>query len=554
MYKIIIALLLMPCLLCGQAKKKPVKKKKPAVFQSKFRPPALPPVQEETTTAPAADAVVSIPPAATVFEKPVSLKQAGQLAQQYQTGLILFVPYATESNGRHRYNTVFADTTAAAQHLDDLRERGQTGYGASYLVYMPTPTELKTIQQDGVGLYPAWIFYTAGAVLAGKRAGLQTDVYAVDELQQQLQKEYDKKLLTDLQDRFHKGLLNNDGLEALMMVTKQHNKGNYTQRAAPEEDWLLDSLVQQLTAANAPDTQVFRLIEKVCAEPDRISELRQPHVFRYLVEYYQQINDTDFKWYDAINYRFVTAYAEPLPGQDAVKLEDPWSGQNGVPAQAAVAAPIPLDTMLRLHEVFIRQLRNVQLMNESIKLLQKQYDLLQQQQRSMATAAAHMMPFMRWFFDSLLQCNRGATAAEQVLKNMGDKMSGEELAAIQLQYAGFKEYKLSLVKDLALLLNNFSWLFFKDGHYDDWLPQLAAWSRTSLEMEPLNPYYLDTYAHLLYIQGDKKAAADYQAKAITVLKTNKAYADVKWMIPQMQVILTTMKNGGTIGREDYIEK
>ena len=43
-----------------------------------------------------------------------------------------------------------------------------------------------------------------------------------------------------------------------------------------------------------------------------------------------------------------------------------------------------------------------------------------------------------------------------------------------------------------------------------------------LVLDPKNPYFLDTYAHLLYRSGKLKEAVKYQKKAVTELDNKKS--------------------------------
>lgn len=72
---------------------------------------------------------------------------------------------------------------------------------------------------------------------------------------------------------------------------------------------------------------------------------------------------------------------------------------------------------------------------------------------------------------------------------------------------------------LNLLGSNFNtmaWFFYEYVGLDksELLQKALAWSDESLKIEPTSPYYLDTYAHLLYRLGRKQEAVTYQQKAI----------------------------------------
>jgi hypothetical protein len=549
MYKIILSLLLLPCLLYGQAKKRPAKKIKPTVFKSTFRPPVV--RDSIITPAPVTDAM-GAPETARSIEKITSLQHARQLARQYKIALVLFVPYSTDESGNPQYNTVFPDSMATAAHLDELLYRANPANGYVFIPYMPNAAERKILKENTAALYPAWIFYSVAGSLAGKRAGVKMDAYDVDKMQMDLQDANDKKLLVELQQKFRNGLLDDAGLEDLVLVTQRYNRGNYDRRTSPDESWLLDTLVARLVARQEKDSLIIRLIEKVCVREDYVLDISQPHVFHYLVTHYNHLSDEDFKWYRAISDHFVTGYGAVEQGLGVVESKIEETPMREVAPPAPVITPISPDTMVGLHGVFVRQLRNVQLLSEASRLLQKQYNLFRQQELAMPYVTQTMLPTMRWFADTVLHVNQGMDAMDMLLNKLHRQMPPNEQAVLPNRYADFNEFAVEFKKDFALLLNNISWLFFQDGRFDEQLPGLLAWSKASLEIEKRNFYFLDTYAHLLYVLGDRKAAVDNQLKAIAELQTNKLNTAERWMIPQMQAVLNTMKKGGDIGRKDYI--
>lgn len=71
----------------------------------------------------------------------------------------------------------------------------------------------------------------------------------------------------------------------------------------------------------------------------------------------------------------------------------------------------------------------------------------------------------------------------------------------------------------AEILNSVAWHFYK--HITDLskLNLALQWSKSSLTLEPHNPYFLDTYAHLLYKIGSRKEALKYQKRAISEMNS-----------------------------------
>lgn len=65
-------------------------------------------------------------------------------------------------------------------------------------------------------------------------------------------------------------------------------------------------------------------------------------------------------------------------------------------------------------------------------------------------------------------------------------------------------------------LNTVAWFNYQfvSSESQDVLKKSLSWSEASLKLQPENPYYLDTYAHLLYRTGKREEAVQWQQKAI----------------------------------------
>jgi hypothetical protein len=74
----------------------------------------------------------------------------------------------------------------------------------------------------------------------------------------------------------------------------------------------------------------------------------------------------------------------------------------------------------------------------------------------------------------------------------------------------------------AEALNHVAWHYYQHVADKDKLQQALTWSKSSLVLDPKNPYFLDTYAHLLYRSGKLKEAVKYQKKAVTELDNKKS--------------------------------
>ncbi|MFL9481152.1 hypothetical protein ACI6Q2_00160 [Chitinophagaceae bacterium LWZ2-11] len=79
----------------------------------------------------------------------------------------------------------------------------------------------------------------------------------------------------------------------------------------------------------------------------------------------------------------------------------------------------------------------------------------------------------------------------------------------------------------ANIFNNAAWYLYTHKQSNEYLKDALKWSKASLTIEPKSPYYLDTYAHLLYVTGNKAEAIQYEQRAVDESnnKQSKYYID-----------------------------
>ena len=558
MYKLFLLFLLVPGLSHGQAKKAPVKKKKAGQVKSNhktFWPPKLP----------ATD--VTIPPPALPYAaetvngetntlqliKSSSFKAAVQQAAEKHVGLLLFMPGDAGAGLLPKNSAVPRDSAALNTYFEELFAQGVNAYKRKYLVYMATAAGLAAEKNIHALVYPAYFFFSADGVLLGKSEGLKADAYELDALQQELQDAFERKELLQLQQQYRQGTLDSTGLAKLVLLTNAYNAGAYAQPMTPDQYQLLDVFIRKYGVEKKVDSGFLKLVDQVYNDAGYIHEIKLPGTFAWLLQHYTTEADTDFKWYAAlsnhINEKY-TALTTPKEEETASRPDSPALSSNAAATTAGNTA-LALDSLLKQHFVWLRHLRNVQLLNEAVKLVQVQYDLISKKQVPTAYIHTHTMPLLNWLYDSLLHVNTGMASTALVLKEVKEKMSVAEMHYVDDYYTDFAHFETGFKKDLALLLNNTSWMIFKEDADNRYLAKLLSWSKASLEIEKANPYYLDTYAQLLYAGGDKKAAFDYEQKAITALKLDKNFREEKWMLPFMEKVLAKMKLGAVIPRDDY---
>ncbi len=97
---------------------------------------------------------------------------------------------------------------------------------------------------------------------------------------------------------------------------------------------------------------------------------------------------------------------------------------------------------------------------------------------------------------------------------------------------------------VANALNNYAWYYYQHPENANGNALPLKWSQNSLLLDPQNPYYLDTYAHLLYKANRKAEAIKSQENAIKAAsdKHNRTYLD-KEAFDNLKVELNKMKKG-----------
>lgn len=80
----------------------------------------------------------------------------------------------------------------------------------------------------------------------------------------------------------------------------------------------------------------------------------------------------------------------------------------------------------------------------------------------------------------------------------------------------------------AEILNSVAWHYYKSITDPSKLKLAINWSKSSLTLEPHNPYFLDTYAHLLYKTGNRKEALKYQKKAIAEMNSKTIQYEIDY--------------------------
>lgn len=138
------------------------------------------------------------------------------------------------------------------------------------------------------------------------------------------------------------------------------------------------------------------------------------------------------------------------------------------------------------------------------------------------------------FFEEYYQTMTSADASNIILSL--DKMYCQSK---RKEYENWIYYKSNFANDC----NNTAWKVVEEHKTDrKLLDKALKWSKTSLELESENPYYLDTYAHLLYFTGDREKAIEMQRKALQSLNKNEEYYEQE-LKDEVTEALKKMENG-----------
>jgi len=521
-----ILLLFFPVMMMGQARHT-VKKKKPARSRVEtIVPPAAPAI--EAPGMPEMTGRDTLP-------RPTSLTEAFRISRERQLGLLLFAPFSITGNTTVYHNTSFSDSADLANYADELSQQGSDAYRDRFLVYQWQAGEKLSVDQPL--LYPAYIFFDPSGQLIGRKEGIRENVYSVISEAGELLQQAQEKVLIQLRDKYLAKQANKNETIQLIYLVHDWNSNHYDKPIVPDAYSLTAGLLLEQGQGNEQDSSLLGLVKTVCLDNGYVKELSNPLLLDYLLLHYRQLNDDRFVWYDAIGGALDNAYAKLTTGDSLPELR---------------VRRLGADSLRRRQSDFVTKLSGVQRLIQGNSLLQKYHDWLKDAALS-DISVAQTFSKASWYFDSVLQAGSGMASVRQVLQTIDRGMSAVAHDFVVDRYVDFPGFTRIFSSELALLLNNISWELFKADASNEMLPVLLHWSKTSLEAEPNNPFYLDTYAHLAYAKGDKAGAVARQQKAIELMQAKAAYADARWMIPQMKQVLATMKAGGKAPRGEYVE-
>jgi hypothetical protein len=91
---------------------------------------------------------------------------------------------------------------------------------------------------------------------------------------------------------------------------------------------------------------------------------------------------------------------------------------------------------------------------------------------------------------------------------------------------------------MARLLNRHAWEFYITTTDSFYLKKALGWAKRSLEYNKL-PYTMDTYAQLLYVNGDRKSAISAEKDALKEYQKQ----NLEKSIPKIEKVLDNMKKG-----------
>lgn len=95
----------------------------------------------------------------------------------------------------------------------------------------------------------------------------------------------------------------------------------------------------------------------------------------------------------------------------------------------------------------------------------------------------------------------------------------------------------------ADMMNNAAWHCYQLNNDEATLTKALNWSSLSVALLGSNPYFLDTYAHLLYKLGQKEKAIEQQQKAVDNIKTKRSdfnETEIKMVMDLRRMIAGTL--------------
>ena len=95
---------------------------------------------------------------------------------------------------------------------------------------------------------------------------------------------------------------------------------------------------------------------------------------------------------------------------------------------------------------------------------------------------------------------------------------------------------------IANQANEAAWMVVENENEKHYLKDALKWSKTSIDIETNNPYFLDTYAQLLYQNKNKKQAIEFQRKAVDIIENNPSEYSQN-LYQQIKEVLVKMQNG-----------
>ncbi|POS02593.1 hypothetical protein Q361_103103 [Flavobacterium croceum DSM 17960] len=117
---------------------------------------------------------------------------------------------------------------------------------------------------------------------------------------------------------------------------------------------------------------------------------------------------------------------------------------------------------------------------------------------------------------------------QSIIENLDQKFS------IEGTHQSWDYYKESV----GSLSNNVAWKVVEDRN-QSYYSKALSWSELSLKLEPKSHYSIDTYANLLYLNGQKQKAIETEQKAIDLAKK----IDKTYSTKEYESVLEKMKNG-----------
>ncbi|POY34968.1 hypothetical protein C3K47_17860 [Solitalea longa] len=310
----------------------------------------------------------------------------------------------------------------------------------------------------------------------------------------------------------------------------------------------LDTLLMQSDLKGKVDTSLAKLIVQMVMTTDETycplmnsvflnandQSFKVSPAFNYLLSNYNELSKYDFPsdFTDSYDYNEVSLYQviSDRVKRTVYSANSAEACKNAIAFQQVFTNQTPevkfLETPLLLH--------NINYYLDSLKLTDSFINVSVNFFDSFITKPETALSAIDKIYSELTVSQ--SKAFKYSLNNNAYTLTGD--------YCNSESDKKCFAQLIGSSLNTSAWGFYTHKVDKNLLKKALTWSKTSLMIEKDNPYYIDTYAHLLYKLGNKEEALKQQEIAVTKASNKKSdYYIEEDIFKSMKADLQKMKTG-----------